>query len=213
MNTASFSSLIDYDPAVASDQSESASSSPPRRIEEESQPLSVGKTLSYGDEIEKLRNSQHAQTLKLRLRLAMYKVMTEQELLPFDALELIPPTIHTSSAIADARQLSQDRTLGRAKSSLGNVPKLLPAPALLPTAYSSRKIEYTYSSPPPTSPDARTSEHLATPDTTRTVQNARAHANSDVSPEKERVESRDELTSSVVKGQAASSLMELMRRG
>jgi hypothetical protein len=47
--TASFSSLIDYDPAVASDQSESASSSPPTRIEEDSEPLSVSKSFSYCD--------------------------------------------------------------------------------------------------------------------------------------------------------------------
>jgi hypothetical protein len=38
---ASFSSLIDYDPAAASDKSHSAASSPPVTVVEEARPLSV----------------------------------------------------------------------------------------------------------------------------------------------------------------------------
>jgi len=40
--TASFSSLIDYDPAAASDKSQSASLSPPANTEEDMQPPTVG---------------------------------------------------------------------------------------------------------------------------------------------------------------------------
>lgn len=63
-------------------------------------------------------------------------------------------------------------------------------------------------SSPPVSPQREQNEDLSTPVSARTVQKLSA------SPEKkERGEVREDLTSSVVKGQAASSLIELMRRG
>lgn len=215
---ASFSSLIDYDPAAASDKSLSAASSPPGRLPSE-EPLSVQESFYRLGRYKGLTPKQWAQTLKLRLQLAAYKVRTNQELLPFDALEPIPvKTTRPSTALPvqppqDDRAQSPDRPLTGSTVPLDGAPKLLPAPVLLPTASSSRKIEYVHSSPP-RSPE-KEGEELATPVAARRVQQLMSLPGSGnvTSPEKDRVEFRDDITSSVVKGQAASSLMELMRRG
>ena len=148
--------------------------------------------------------------------MAMYKIKTNQTRIPLDALEVVPRAAHSSlstilavqpppsqSASPNQCQHDQEATSG--------IPKLLPAPILRPTAYSSRKIEYIRSSPPE-SPE-KVSEHgsFATPIAARRVQQLLNIPGTSISPEKERVENREDLTSSVVKGRAASSLLELMR--
>jgi hypothetical protein len=182
-------------------------------MEADAEPLSVRDHFRRYAVYRKLTAKQYAQMLKLRLKLAMYKVQTNQELLPFDALEILPTTTRPPSVTlavqppSDHREHSPERP-----TSLSDAPRLLPAPTLLPTAYSSRKIEYVRSSPPPSPPTTKEPE-VATPIAARRVQKlmslpASAFGNVVASPEKEH-----DLTSSVVKGQAASSLMELMRSG
>ena len=72
---------------------------------------------------------KHAETLRLRLRLAHFKVRTNQTDIPLSRLRL-------------SSTLCQDRSPSPASSSTGQplLPKLLPAPVLIPTAYSARTI-------------------------------------------------------------------------
>lgn len=144
----------------------------------------------------------------------MYKVKTQQELIPFEALEVIRPTTPTALAVQQVESdnnaaQSPERHVDYDPNPRQSAPKLLPAPVLLPTTYSIRRIEYIRSSPP-MSPERLRSEDITTPVAWKA---RRLNAGADASPEKERVELREDLTSSVVKGQAANSLIELMRRG
>ncbi|KAJ9668254.1 hypothetical protein H2201_001684 [Coniosporium apollinis] len=178
---ASFSSLIEYDPAVSPPHSQRASSSPPAVVE-----TAAAKS--------------QADTLRLRLRIAMYKVRTNQTAVPLSRLRVTrqsPPaarqgasnpipsasipsastsssaphpapspakpapqnvpsivvssTSHTlsSSSSSKAAALSSPKAVAPS-AAVSAVPKLLPAPVLVPTAFSSRHITEPYfaSSPP-----------------------------------------------------------------
>lgn len=84
----------------------------------------------------------HAETLMLRLRVAMYKVRTNQIGVPLEELRLegedrpwsAPPT--AEEVVAERRRAAylDDSVLPEP------IPKLLPAPTLRPTAYSSRFV-------------------------------------------------------------------------
>ncbi|MCJ1265503.1 hypothetical protein MMC22_005383 [Lobaria immixta] len=75
--------------------------------------------------------TQHAETLRLRLRVALFKVQTNQTNIPMSQLQistheldkLLEPVSVASSPLEEA-----------------SLPKLLPAPVLRPTAYSARTI-------------------------------------------------------------------------
>lgn len=181
---------------------------------------------------------QHAETLRLRLRVALYKVQTNQTKTPLSELTLPtyqqPTPSLTLSSTNSSHPSVPSITLSPARhQSLTNssaFPRLLPAPVLLPTAYSSRMITESHipSSPPSTrtSPDrSKTAAAFATPIARRRVvqQSDRESEDEDTDEgdgdcEMEMLQRRREqrfedgdLTSSVVKGRAASGLLELMR--
>ncbi|KIW06402.1 uncharacterized protein PV09_02855 [Verruconis gallopava] len=200
----SFSSLIDYNPDNASDRSDPATvSSPPLR------PTSIPVT-------------SRVELLKLRLKMAMYKINTNQTFVPFSKLE--PPHTRTPiEAAEETEDLEEDaeyassvqtvRTRGESNSGSdgelqtakmtsdnivitgGPVAKLLDGPVLVPTAFSTR---FLVASESPASPTRRTIE--------RSIDQQRTPA---TSPSRKYVGEESELTSSVVKGHAASGLLEL----
>lgn len=151
--------------------------------------------------------SQHAETLRLRLRLAHFKVQTNQTNLPLSQLrisrnEVLPPR---ESILRRDDQPS--------------LPKLLPAPVLLPTAFSARMITHPQDlSSPPCSPDHRAQKE--SPEVFRTPalprQRASAASRQLSSPpgsaermSKDSYEDEDSLTSSAVRGKAAIGLLGL----
>lgn len=126
----SFSSLINYDPS--------------------SQQRISGRDQSKHD-------NRHifgslADILRLRLQIAMYKVRTNQVYTPFEQLRLQRGIRHaienrelsrspSPSSSEDSPELPTIQSVRRAAAALDHgVPKLLPAPVLLPTAHSSRMI-------------------------------------------------------------------------
>ncbi len=175
----SFSSLINYDPS--------------------SQPALAFSFVS------------HAELLKLRLRVAMYKVRTNQIDIPFTNLRVpqIPQTTrsHTAQAVEDAvAQLRREAQEVNARQ-LSAVPKLLPAPILKPTAYSSRMI---YESQIPSSPPVSVSpEKLPTAIDVSTPQRALGQYGTPRGSVERLRRPELELTSSAVKERVASGLLGL----
>lgn len=184
----SFSSLINYDP---SSQQHAASSQLPQP---HPHPHHDPKTQSQ------------AEVLRLRLRVAMYKVRTDQVDVPFSHLreDTSEGSKESSRAVEDAvAQLRLEAQAAMARSQ-APPPKLLPAPVLRPTPYSSRMI---YDAQLPSSPPPGLAQHNS-----REQHNAltprsgmRAHPHH-MSP-KSRTDV--ELTSSAVKGRVAEGLLGL----
>lgn len=153
------------------------------------------------------RISQHAETLRLRLRLAHFKVQTNQTNLPLSQLRIS----------RNQPSPSRDSTLKRDEKP--SLPKLLPAPVLLPTAYSARMIPRPQDlSSPPCSPDHNAQkdspEVFRTPALPRQrVSNVQRQLSSppgsDERISKRSYEDEDNLTSSVVRGKAAIGLLGL----
>lgn len=123
----------------------------------------------------------YAEVLKLRLRLAHFKLRTNQTHVPLSDLRM-EEDVQESSAIRDAH----------AGSRFGH-PKLLPAPILRPTPYSSRVI-YDYPEPC-SSPPTDSSDKLPFGPTLSTPKKTYAD--------------EQELTSSIVKGRVAEGLLAL----
>jgi len=103
------------------------------------------------------KHPSRAEMLKLRLRVAMYKVRTNQVDVPFDRLHVEGERDKrktTSEAVEEAvaqlkREAQEEESISHADQAF---PKLLPAPVLTPTAYSSRMIyEQVLPSSPPAS--------------------------------------------------------------
>jgi hypothetical protein len=162
----------------------------------------------------------------------MYKVQTDQTNIPMDSLEL--PSLSNTSKISHIKQglaspARSSATLSTARKPISSTattptqdsvvakvfPALLPGPVLRPTGYSKRDISYTCppSSPPMPSPKTGGSA-FATPVARR------VHEMNDTDSPlgsgegrigRMRREDEENLTSSVVKGRAASGLLELMR--
>ena len=135
----------------------------------------------------------------------MYKVRTNQTDIPFSELQVenaLPSKTPTQQAIEDAvAELRREAQEVAAREPRPAVPKLLPAPVLRPTAYSSRFIYETNlpSSPPMLSPDKLpTTRGAATP-----LRQVPRMANSPSSVQ------NLELTSSVIKGRVAEGLLGL----
>lgn len=153
-----------------------------------------------------------AELLKLRLRVAMYKVRTNQVAVPFPELHVESDASRNSTqqaiedAVAQLRKEAQE-VLAR-EPSQPSYPTLLPAPVLQPTAYSSRMIyDANLHSSPPTS---KTLNRL--PMTIATATPLRAMWRTDSPPTSaQRLfrPSEQELTSSVVKGRVAEGLLGL----
>lgn len=149
------------------------------------------------------------ETLRLRLRLAHFKVQTNQTNVPLSQLRIsrneAPPP--------------QESILPR--NDLPSLPKLLPAPVLLPTAFSARMIARSHDlSSPPCSPDRGTRkespEVFRTPALPRQIvptalRQLSSPPGSDEGMSKKRYEEEEEdsLTSSAVRGKAAIGLLGL----
>ncbi|CAK1355318.1 hypothetical protein CB0940_00946 [Cercospora beticola] len=171
----SFSSLINYDPS-----SQNAAGSQGRPT-----PL--------------FRGPSHAELLKMRLQVAMYKVKTNQIHVPFD--ELRENTLsqrqreynEAEEAVAALRAEAQAKDAQRTHAHPSSA--LFPAPMLQPTDYSSRTIYGpTLASSPPVSRSSRP--------------NMRDSALRGFG---RRTTAEEELTSSVVKGRVAAGLLDLRR--
>ncbi|EKG17354.1 hypothetical protein MPH_05420 [Macrophomina phaseolina MS6] len=244
---ASFSSLIDYNPQGSSQQT---SSSPPLQATKpaarttHADPAEVAHEQATTQPAEPIL--QRAETLRLRLRIALYKVRTDQTLVPLSCLEIPKkyqrkPAKEASIAqiaasLVDAeREREREHTAApaitvtedglaseqRSNSNTARVPKLLPAPVLMPTAYSTRFIPQMPSSPPPpregedassTTPRARVPQDFATPVASR--QAAAQFSSPPYSEDRGRHRlnsDSDNLTSSGVKGRAADGLLKMMR--
>ena len=168
--------------------------------------------------------------LRIRLKLAMYKVKTNQIHVPISELQILPREPAKSllkpdvpATLSAPKALSLQPTLSK--------PKLLPAPVLIPTAYSARPVTEPYmpSSPPCSapnsdedSPDSIDSEEedFTTPIASRdnrALLQPPVQLSSPPSSEKRvantsRIyDAEGKLTSSVVKGRAANGLLELMQ--
>ena len=151
---------------------------------------------------------QHAETLRLRLRLAHFKVQTNQTDLPLSQLrisrnDILPP-----------------REPPAGQSDQPSLPKLLPAPVLLPTAFSARTIARPQDlSSPPCSPDhhraqKKTPEAFRTPALPREKVHVGSRQLSSPPGSGDRMsrkgyEDEEKLTSSAVRGNAAIGLLGL----
>ena len=177
----SFSSLINYDP----------SSQPP--------PQPNPPTLT-------VEHISSAQLLRLRLRVAMYKVRTNQINIPFDDLHVQDSaaeaakraaSLAVEAAVAELRREAMSKQALPPPLQETSFPKLLPAPVLFkPTAYGSRMIyaRTVASSPPRVATPAGRIDQLSSPPD---------------SPERDLRLDEVELTSSVVKGRVAEGLLGL----
>lgn len=176
--TGSFSSLIDYNPENASDSEEGArASTPGTELPSSTPPV-----------------TSRVELLKLRLRMAMYKINTNQMFVPFASLAL-PNARCASVGVGEGEDLEEEEVEEEYLSPVremhtqkqagsqnilitgGAIGRLLQGPTLLPTAYSSRFLE---AGPYTPLPSPRELEEYAEP------------------------------TSSAVKGDAATGLLELM---
>lgn len=154
-----------------------------------------------------LNHLQHAETLRLRLRLAHFKVQTNQTNLPLSQLRI------------SRKEPSPSRDPSRTRDEQPSLPKLLPAPVLHPTAFSARTIARPQDlSSPPCSPDH--SAQKDSPEVFRTPALPRQRGSdaqrqlssppgSDERISKRRYEDEDNLTSSAVRGKAAIGLLGL----
>ena len=159
-----------------------------------------------------LPSISHAELLKLRLRVAMYKVQTNQVDTPFTDLRIPGSTIVSKSPTAQAveeavAQLRREAQEINARQKTA-IPVLLPAPVLKPTAYSSRMVYETHipSSPPVSlSPDKLPSAggNVLTPQ-----KDFAQYGTPRGSVERLR-RPLEELTSSAVKGRVAEGLLGL----
>ncbi|KAL0256953.1 hypothetical protein SLS55_007763 [Diplodia seriata] len=187
---ASFSSLIDYNPHGSSQQT---SSSPPLRATKPST------TTVRADPVEVAHRdirhiepgAQRAEALRLRLRVALYKVKTDQTYVPLSCLEIpaeyrrkpaedadtpartsdpsVAPALEgeqTTAApaitVTGEEEVEEGLSLANARSSEETAPpKLLPAPVLMPTAYSTRFITDPQAAAPPVPSSPPTSANAA----------------------------------------------------
>lgn len=163
-----------------------------------------------------LKSTSRAQVLRLRLRVAMYKVRTNQVNVPFDKLlvddkkpdnRAMPQAVE--EAVAELRREAQEE-MSRQSLNSKPIPKLLRAPVLLPTAYSSRMI---YGSAVPSSPPgSRSPERHAYTGPQAVATPHRAGRQLSSPPDSAERGGRDfeqDLTSSVVKGRVAEGLLGL----
>ena len=149
----------------------------------------------------------------------MYKVRTSQVEVPFEDLNV--EARHTVLSVQDAVEeavaqlrreaqqvLERDEQRQNMHEQRPSIPKLLPAPVLLPTAYSIRKI---YPVDLTSSPEASTSPNRLPmlPPASTPRRNVQQLSSPPSSAEREGIPSDRELTSSVVKGRVAEGLLGL----
>ena len=154
-----------------------------------------------------LTHLQHVEALRLRLRLAHFKVQTNQTDLPLSQLR-----VSREEALSPQESILQ-------RNDQPSLPKLLPAPVLLPTAFSARTIARPHDlSSPPCSPDRGSRkaslEIFRTPALPRQkaptiLRQLSSPPGSDELMSKKHYEDEDNLTSSAVRGKAAIGLLGL----
>jgi hypothetical protein len=169
--------------------------------------------------------------LRIRLKLAMYKVKTNQIHVPMSELRFLPCESVSSVLKPDIPATSSaPKTLPPQQTRPRSNPKLLPAPVLVPTAYSARRITEPYipSSPPCSAPnsdiDTAESEEdsekdFTTPTAPKDTESLHPPVQLSSPPGSEKriantsriCDAKASLTSSVVKGRAANGLLELMQ--
>ncbi|KAL9632890.1 MAG: hypothetical protein Q9164_005028 [Protoblastenia rupestris] len=155
------------------------------------------------------RASQHAEILRLRLRLAQFKLRTNQVDVPFARLRVCTESEKDAPSSRESTAQPSEQPL---------LPQLLPAPALNPTSNSTRiATEPRSPSSPPVSP-ITSSAKPASGVMFRTPALPRRQANVEVQqlsspPDSQEgyvhVGNEDTLTSSAIKGSAAISLLGL----
>ncbi|KAL6713358.1 hypothetical protein ACLMJK_008823 [Lecanora helva] len=146
------------------------------------------------------RASQHAETLRLRLRLAHFKVKTNQTNVPLSQLRV---AADQSSYPSGSQEISP--------------PRLLPAPILKPSTTSPRAIQADIPSSPPSSPCINSEDDVddkafRTPALPRQSKIARPETSPlDAHRQGPKQISREDesLTSSAVRGNAAIGLLGL----
>lgn len=170
---------------------------------------------------------QRAETLRLRLRVAMFKINTHQTNIPLSRLQISPKMLVHPPAQLQKLPPQEVITPQRAQAPIrALVSKLLPAPVLIPTAYSARLIhDPPIPSSQPTSIGSSGSHDTPSPGiaTPALPQQRRSHSPTQLdSPpgSQERraqkakgVHSDANLPSSVIKGRAATGLLKLMNMG
>ena len=155
----------------------------------------------------------NAEMLRLRLKVAMYKVRTNQIDVPFEELQVEESEKAARSArqeaveeaVAQLRREAfeiQARDEARRQQRAEDVPRLLHGPVLKPTAYSSRMV---YGGLPSSPPSLRSPERLPVV----TPRHQRVGGLAPDSAEKCDGACEQELTSSVVKGRVAEGLLGL----
>ncbi|KAK6388770.1 hypothetical protein LTR65_007249 [Meristemomyces frigidus] len=156
-------------------------------------------------------STSRAEMLKLRLRVAMYKVRTNQVNVPFASLKIEGQTSPKQASQAVEEAVAALRREAQQTMPLNDhpFPKLLAAPVLRPTSYSSRMIYEPLlpSSPPaPRSPERQQSlsRQIATP-----AREVRQLSSPPDSADRLAKREETELTSSVVKGRVAEGLLGL----
>ncbi|KAK3674631.1 hypothetical protein LTR78_005353 [Recurvomyces mirabilis] len=157
-----------------------------------------------------MRPTSKSEMLKLRLRVAIYKVRTNQIDIPFHQLKVessLKEVRASSKAVEEAVAELRREAQARMPSQGLPVPKLLPAPVLLPTACSSRMI---YGPALPSSPpDLLPTDRLRSADDELSGCDHRYYRDHPRSPERRLHQDEAELTSSVVKGRVAEGLIGL----
>ena len=155
---------------------------------------------------------QRAELLRLRLRVAIFKVRTGQTNLPLSQLRISP----------DSPQI-QDLASNGSSERPASLSRLLPAPELKPTAYSARNISQVQlpSSPPSSRTNSPNSDLQDQVLQTPALSKVKAHLvkeqlssppNSQGRTEKV-AEGPESLTSSALRGSVARSLLGLAQRG
>ena len=157
----------------------------------------------------------------------MFKINTHQTNIPLSRLQISPKKL-VHPPLQRQKSPSQEATTPQRDQVpiVPTIPKLLPAPVLVPTAYSARLIQYP---PIPSSPPRSTgsSGSQATPSpglaTPALPQQRRSRSPTQLDSPLGNTEKRGQgaksidwdanLTSSVIKGRAATGLLNLMNMG
>ncbi|KAM0719884.1 hypothetical protein Q7P37_004019 [Cladosporium fusiforme] len=137
----SFSSLINYDPTsqhAATTRPRSRQQKQQQKIREEPPPPEFT-----------FKSISHAETLRLRLQVAMYKIKTNQIHVPFAELQIerdehaeASSRRRVNEAVEEAVATLRREAMERMPQKQGPTPTLIPGPLLHPTAFSSRMIPH-----------------------------------------------------------------------
>ena len=158
------------------------------------------------------KTTSNAEMLRLRLRVAMYKVQTNQTGVPFTELHVedqSPAAKAQRAADAAVDELRREAREVAARGPQRPVPKLMPAPVLKPTAYSSRFVYAAQLQQPPSPLASSSPGELPTVGKVETETPLGEVRNIESPATRLQRPFESELTSSAVKGRAAEELLGL----